>query len=102
MSEMQEDIKQIVETVTKKLVDEGKIVEAGWQGMKMLSISPQAPEDQLREMRFAFFCGAHHLFASIMNMLSEGGEPQSEDESRMDNIAGELKEFERELKESMV
>ncbi len=87
------DKRMLVETITKKLVDEGKLVEAGWASLRVLTLPPDTPADQLREMRMAFFAGAQHLFGSIMGMMDDGEEPTAADMSRMDMIHKELQGF---------
>lgn len=85
--------KAFVDEMTKHLVDNGKIIEAGWEGLRLMSIPPDAPQVQITEMRNAFFAGASHLFSSIMNMLDPGKEATEADTRRLDLISKELAEF---------
>lgn len=78
-----------LDDLTKKLNDEGQIIEAGWVALKMLTLV-DAPEIQLREMRKAFFAGAQHLFASITSVLEDGVEPTDNDIRRIEMIHVEL------------
>ncbi len=88
------DINKIIDDATKKFVDDGKLIEAGWQAYRMLSIPPDAPDIQVSECRLAFFFGAQHLFASLTSIFDDGGEePTMEDLKRMDIIDAELREF---------
>jgi len=89
----------MIKSITKKLADEGKIIEAGWIGLKMMSVPKDAGETQLREMRNAFFAGAQHLFSSILTMLDSGPNETEADLSRMDLIDKELRSFIKEFKE---
>lgn len=82
-----------VDKLTRQLIDQGKVIEAGWIGLKLSAVPPEAPEIQVREMRHAFFAGAQHLFASIMAGLDPGAEPTEADMQRMTQIAGELDAF---------
>lgn len=82
-----------IERLTKELVDKGKLIEAGWVSMRIACGLIDAPADQLREMRMAFFGGAQHLMGSIMNFLEPGEEPTDKDMKRMDAIHAELQEF---------
>ncbi len=91
--------RSFVNEFTKRLVEEGKIIEAGWVGFKTI-LPPNAPEVQFSEMRKAFFAGAQHLFSSIMVSLDPEAEPTDADLRRMDNIHGELKEFIEKWKQS--
>lgn len=80
--------------LTKQLIDDGKIIEAGWVGMKLACVSDNAPQLQIDEMRMAFFAGAHHLFQSIVAALDADEEP-TDDLRRMDQIKAELDGYAR-------
>jgi hypothetical protein len=86
----------LVTGVAKKLADDGKLIEAGWVGLKF-AISKDAPQVQVDEMRLAFMAGAQHLFASIMGILDPGEEPTDADLRKMDLIAAELDKVRGEL-----
>lgn len=77
----------------RDLVDQGKLIEAGWVGLRIAAIPLDAPKTQLEEMRNAFFAGARHLFTSIMTILEPGDEPTDVDLARMDQIDAELDAF---------
>lgn len=85
--------KQVIERVERELIAQGRIIEAGWQGLRLMAVPPGAPEIQLREMRKAFFAGAQHLFSTIMRTLDPGDEPTEADMRRLDNIQAELDAF---------
>jgi hypothetical protein len=82
-----------LERLSRALADQGKLIEAGFVGMRIACDLQNAPADQLREMRMAFFSGAQHLFSSIMTILEPGAEPTDKDLARMDLIETELQEF---------
>lgn len=82
-----------LERLSKELTDKGKLIEAGWVGMRLAAIPLDAPSVQLDEMRNAFFAGAQHLFSSIMTILEPDAEPTDADLSRMDLIDKELRNF---------
>jgi hypothetical protein len=90
--------KQFIDEVCKKLADEGKLVEAGWVGLKLAVLPPNAPDIQLDEMRMAFFAGAQHLFGSMMGMLDAGEDATEGDVNRMDLINAELQQFIKDFK----
>jgi hypothetical protein len=77
----------------RELVDKGKLIEAGWVGLRLAAIPDGAPKIQLEEMRNAFFAGAQHLFGSIMGILDDDREPTEADMKRMSLIADELETF---------
>lgn len=88
-------LRAAAEQLTRELFDKGKIIEGGWQGLRLMAVPPDAPDIQLREMRMAFFAGAHHLMQSIMNVLEPGNEITETDLNRMAMIQKELDEFEK-------
>lgn len=82
-----------LERLSRELADGGKLIEAGWVGLRIACDLEDAPRVQLDEMRNAFFAGAQHLFASIMTILDPGADPTDKDLERMDLIDRELKAF---------
>lgn len=87
-----------LERLIRSLMDEGKIIEAGWVGLRLAAIADSAPPTQLSEMRMAFFAGAQHLFSSIMSALDPGKEETPGDIHKMSQIQVELDRFEDELR----
>lgn len=87
------DRDEMVRRLTAELTDKGKLIEAGWVGLRYAAVADDAPQDQLTEMRQAFFAGAQHLFSSIMSILDPGSEPTDRDLRRMDFIDKELRAF---------
>lgn len=90
--------KEAHDRICKELVDRGRLIEAGFQGLRFTVIPDSVGEQQLFDMRCSFFAGAQHLFASIMSVLEAGEEATPNDLRRMDLIATELNEFYLELK----
>jgi hypothetical protein len=82
-----------LQKMERHLADEGKLIEAGWIGLRIAALPIDAPAIQLKEMRNAFFAGAQHLFVSIMTILEPGAEPTDDDLTRMDLIDKELRAF---------
>jgi len=87
------DFRKLTTEVTKRLTDEGKLIEAGWVGLRDFVISKDASDVQLAEMRMAFFAGAQHVFSSMMTFMEEGTEPTDADLRRMDHLHAELERF---------
>lgn len=92
-----EQISEVLEALSRKLADDGKLIEAGWVALRLKAMAPDAPPIQVREMRMAFMAGAQHLFASIMTILDPGDEPSEADLARMSLISNELETFGNEL-----
>jgi hypothetical protein len=82
-----------LERLSRELVDQGKLIEAGWISLRLACRIEDAPAIQLEEMRMAFFAGAQHLFGSIMTMLEPDAEPTDKDLERMEKIQSELDAF---------
>ena len=81
----------------RELVDKGKLIEAGFIGLRLAAIHEGAGKAQLEEMRNAFFAGAQHLFASIMSVMDDDREPTDADLARMGLIQAELAVFIRDF-----
>ena len=86
-----------LERLTRELADQGKLVEAGWVGYRLMVMSPDAPAVQLDECRIAFMAGSQHLFSSIMTMLDPGDGESEADLHKMDLIDKELRAFAKEM-----
>lgn len=86
------------EEIFRKLVDKGKIIEAGFVGLRIAAIPTDASEQQISDMRIAFFAGAQHLFGSMIKMLEDGSDETEKDIGRMCKIQAELDEFIEEFK----
>lgn len=90
--------RQFLEALSRRLTDDGKLIEAGWVGLRLMAVPPNAPAVQLDEMRMAFMAGALHLFSSIMTILDPGLDETEADLRRMGQINQELEAFGEELK----
>jgi len=91
------DVRTIATEMTKRLTDEGKLVEAGWVAFRHLVIAKDAPDVQVSEMRLAFFAGAEHVFSSMIAFMEEGEEPTEKDLKRMDQLHAELERYRQEM-----
>ena len=89
--------RQFLEQLSRRLADEGKLIEAGWAALRIQAIPLNAPAVQLQEMRMAYMAGAQHLFSSIMTILEPGQDETEADLTRMDLIHKELEAFGKEL-----
>lgn len=87
------DKKILADLIAKKLIADGRLIEAGFQGLRVMAIPDDAPNIQVTEMRMAFFAGAQHVWGTIMNVLDPGDDPTPADLIRMDKIDAELRDF---------
>lgn len=85
-----ENIRRIVDEVSKFYSDQGKLIEAGWAALKVQALPKDAGPVQIKEMRMVFFAGAQHLFGSMMSILEPDAEPTEKDMERMTLIHEEL------------
>jgi hypothetical protein len=84
--------------ICRALIDQGNLVEAGFESLRFLAMAADAPEVQVHEMRMAFFAGAQHMFASVVSMLEPGAEATDNDLMRMGAIQAELDTFVEQFK----
>ena len=75
------------------ITDAGKLVEAGWQSLRIAALDPNAAQRQVDDMRSAFFAGAGHLYFAIITILVESAEPQAKRFQHMAAIETELRAF---------
>lgn len=85
--------RDFLDKLARRLTDDGKLIEAGWTMFRKAVVRPDAPAQQLQDMRLAFFAGAQHLFGSINAIMTEDREPTEADLSRMTSIDRELRAF---------
>ena len=95
------DHQRIADAAAKEFVDRGQLIEAGWAALRATWLSPNAPPNQVKAMRYAYMAGAQHLFASIMGVLDAGEEPTAGDLHRMELISRELTAFYDEVQRDM-
>jgi len=91
--------RQIAEALTRECIDRGQIIEGGWKALELLMLKT-ASDIQRSEMRKAYYFGAQHLWASIMNILEPGAEPTELDLERMTKINEELNRFIEEMRKT--
>jgi hypothetical protein len=93
--------REMLEEIVRKLNADGKLIEAGWVGLRLAAIPETAPQIQLDEMRLAFFAGAQHLWGCLNGGLLDpdpNAEPTEKDLARMEAINDELNRFLAEFK----
>jgi hypothetical protein len=86
-----------LQSLTKRLANDGKLIKAGWIGLRLAVITLDAPGRQVDDMRLAYMAGAQHLFASIIDTMDPDSEPTEADMKRMQLIDDELSAFTKEL-----
>jgi hypothetical protein len=94
-----EQIERIATEVSKRVADDGRLIEAGWTGYRVLVLPADASAVQIDECRMAFMAGSQHLFSSLMNILDPGEAETQGDIHKMELIERELRVFGREMEQ---
>jgi hypothetical protein len=83
-----------LERLHLELIEQGRVIEAGWVALRLSFIPLDAGAHQLDEMKKAYMAGAQHMWATIHAASSDvGDEPTEADMRRMDNIAAEMQAY---------
>ncbi|WP_204303412.1 hypothetical protein, partial [Stenotrophomonas maltophilia] len=72
-------VERIAQELTRKLTDDGKLIEAGWASLRAVWLPDGAPAGMEADLRKAFMAGAQHTWGSIMTMLEPGEDPTTAD-----------------------
>lgn len=88
--------------MTHFAVNKGKLIETGWLALAATAYPNGMTDEQRKQLRAAFFAGAHHLLASIMHTLDADREPTADDMRRMELIQHELNAFLQEYNDVVV
>ena len=81
-----EQTRQLAMKISAELADRGLIIEGGFASLAMMAYQDTSPE-QVTILREVFFAGAHHLFNSIAEGIT------NRDMERMQKINDELDNF---------
>jgi len=92
-----EKVRAVADEVAKQAADQGKLIEAGWIGLKLTAYPNGMVPAQEKQLRDAFFGGAQHLYGSIMGIMDDGAEPTENDMKKMELIDAELQGYLHEL-----
>jgi len=91
------DLREIADRIVRDLVDQGALVEAGWQAYRLLCLRRPA-HDAAADLREAFESGAEHIFSALFQILDAGEDATPDDLSRMDKLAAEVERIRVKLK----
>jgi hypothetical protein len=89
--------RELLRVLTRRVADEGRLVEVGWLAARRHIAPPGAGAAELDTMRTAFMAGAQHLFSSIRTVLDPGARPTAADLRRLGLLHAELEAFRSEL-----
>lgn len=90
--------KEIAAAINRAAVDDGRLIETGFDALRALAIAKDAPQVQVDEMRLAFMAGAQHLWGSMMGFLDPGSDETPADFRRMQSIQDELDRWEQKIR----
>ena len=96
-----EQARRVHDALLQKFGDEGMVMEAGWASLKAVWLHPDSPPEQVKDLRWAFFAGAQHLYSALMNIMDPDEEPTAADMKRMEMIHVELEAFRHEMEASI-
>lgn len=85
----QPDFRGMHDSLVGELIAKGKLVEAGFIGMRMLLPTDITPE-QIAQLRLAYLGGAQHVWAAMFSAMSPDRDPTMQDMHRMAQISSEL------------
>ena len=83
--------------VARAMVDQGNLLLGGFEILRRMVMSPDAPQIQVEEMRMAFMAGAQHLWGALFQLLNpdqSSEEPTPEELNRLEMIQKELEQWE--------
>jgi len=90
---------EVTTELTRELMNQGKLIEAGFAIFAAMVIPKDASPIQRDEMLLAFIAGAQHVFASMVNAFDPGDEATDADMRRINLLAEELERWEVRLKD---
>lgn len=93
MSNRREKIRTAADAIAKDMADQGRLIEGGWLSMSHMAYPDGMVPMQEQQLRQAFFCGAQHLYGTMMSIMDEDKEPTDQDMKRMALIDAELESF---------
>lgn len=74
-----------------------KHIEKSWQAYRRVLVERGLKEEQITELRQAFFAGSAILYQGIMMSLSAGEDASDDDMEMMSDMAQELHEFGKQI-----
>jgi hypothetical protein len=72
-----------------------------WNTFAQAVLPKDCSDLQRKEMRRAFYAGAHMLFCMLLGNLSEGGEPKPEDMQMLADMNAECEAFAESIKQGV-
>lgn len=83
--------------LTKKLLDDGRLLEAGWHIFRGTMLPAGLAPQSLDRIRLAYLAGAEHVFSSMLSGMDEGDAETDAEIKRMENLSIEIAKAREEL-----
>lgn len=80
---------ELLRQFSQKLVDEGKIIAAGFEVVKN-TLGQGLPAAEIGRLQLAYFAGAQHVFSSIITMFEDGDGATEKDIERLTKMGMEI------------
>jgi hypothetical protein len=87
------DLSEAAAAISKKFVEKGKFVEAGFVALCIISLPRNATSQQMAAWRVAYFAGAQHIFALLELLDHDDEEATPADLKMLDSVHTELEAF---------
>lgn len=87
-----------INALTRKLIEDGRLIAAGFLALRLQIIPLDAPQAQVDDMEFAYLAGAQHVWASIFGALDADADATPGDLRRMQLMSRELDQVKEQLK----
>jgi hypothetical protein len=81
------------EDMTKKLIDQGQLLEAGWWACRLQLLQPGLNAPMLHDIHMVWMAACQHVFSSIFVSLDPGVEPTDVDMQRMTSLEREVEGY---------
>lgn len=89
--------RELAQTIARRLADEGKLIEAGWQLYRLMAIPDVRVISELDRYKDVWDAASQHLFSCIFDIMESGEEETPNDMRRMDNIQAEVDAINRRM-----
>lgn len=87
--------KTVHDQIAGNMMDSKTPVEDAWNLLRALVLNPDTTVGQMQDLKFCFFSGAQHLYATVLSALSPGQENTDQDLRRMQHLHDELDSWQR-------
>ena len=87
------DTDEHAKNLVRKLIDDAKLIKAGFAIFAATQLRPDAPAERVDELRVAFMAGAVHIWLGVAGIVEQSESIDKTERSRIDLIRRELTEW---------